>query len=99
MKLTKAVLLGFLFCALIERGHGAPAHTVRGVVISTDGAVIPEFSITVRAVSQNPELCARKRFKNGEFTISGLTRDRYQLQIYSPLYIPARLDFDFNSST
>jgi tetratricopeptide (TPR) repeat protein len=99
MKLTKAVLLGFLFCALIERGHGVPAHTVRGVVISTDGAVIPEFSITVRAVSQNPELCARKRFKNGEFTISGLTKDRYQLQIHSPLYIPARLDFDFNSST
>jgi Flp pilus assembly protein TadD len=99
MKLTKAVLLGFLLCTLIEWGHAAPPHTVRGVVISTDGTVIPEFSITVRALSQNPELCPRKRFKNGEFTISGLTRDRYQLQIDSPLYIPARLDFDLKSST
>ncbi len=81
----------------MEQAHGALAHTVRGVVIATDGAVIPEFAVTIKPVSQRPELAARKRFKNGEFMISGLTKDRYQLQINSPLYVPERLDLDFKS--
>jgi len=81
----------------MEQAHAAPARTVRGVVIAPDGAVIPEFAVAIRPVSQRPELFARKRFKNGEFMFSGLTRERYQLQISSPLHVPARLDLDFKS--
>lgn len=99
VKLTK---VAFLCCSVfslhLEEAHAAPAHTVKAIVIGTDGALIPEFVVTIKPVSQKPELNARKRFKSGEFMISGLTKDRYQLQIYSPLYIPARLDFDFKSS-
>src|ERR1051326_709906 len=98
MKLTKAVLiLCCLFCLQIAYANAAPAHTVRGVVITTDGTVVPEFTITVRHATQKPELFTRKRFKNGEFTISGLTKDKYQLRITAPLYIPAKLDYDFKS--
>jgi tetratricopeptide (TPR) repeat protein len=100
MKLTKAVLtLCCLFCLQIDWAHAAAAHTVRGVVITTDGTVVPEFIITVRHATQKPELFTRKRFKNGEFTLSGLTKDKYQLRISAPLYITARLDFDFKSVT
>jgi len=60
--------------------------------------VVPEFTVTVRHVSNKPELFPRKRYKNGEFTINGLKNDKYQIQISSPLYIPTRLDFDFNSN-
>src|ERR1051326_2295237 len=100
MKLTKAVLiLCCLFCLQIAYANAAAAHTVRGVVITTDGTVVPEFTITVRHATQKPELFTRKRFKNGEFTISGLTKDKYQLRITAPLYITARLDYDFKSTT
>jgi tetratricopeptide (TPR) repeat protein len=99
MKLTKAVLiLCSLFCLQLDWAHAAADHTVRGVVITTDGTVVPEFTITVKHASQKPELYARKRFKNGEFTISGLNKDKYQLRISAPLYISTRLDFDFKST-
>src|SRR5207302_3957192 len=39
----------------------------------------------------------RKHFKTGEFTIDGLSGDKYQLQISAPSFIPAKLDFDFKS--
>ena len=98
MKLTKAVIiLCCLFCLQIDRAHAATPHTVRGVVITTDGTVVPDFTITIRHAAQKPELFTRKRFKNGEFTISGLTKDKYQLRISAPLYITSRLDFDFKA--
>jgi tetratricopeptide (TPR) repeat protein len=65
--------------------------------MTTEGTVVPEFTITVKHVVQKPELFTRKRFRNGEFTVNGLTGDKYQLQISSPLYITARLDFDFKA--
>jgi tetratricopeptide (TPR) repeat protein len=99
MKLTKAVLIFCtILCLQIDWAHAAAAHTVRGVVITTDGTVVPEFTITVKHTAQKPELNSRKRFKKGEFTISGLTKDKYQLRISAPLYITARLDFDFKST-
>ena len=98
MKLTKAVLIFCIFSLQIDRAHAATAHTVRGVVITADGALVPEFTITVKHESHRPELFTRKRYKNGEFTVSGLSKDKYQLQISSPLYITAKLDFDFKSN-
>jgi len=99
MSLTKVVLLCYLVsCFYIEWANADTTHTVRGVIIARDGAVIPQFDITVKHVSQEPELHSRKRFKNGEFTIGGLAKGRYQLQISAPLYVPTRLDFDFNSA-
>src|SRR6266700_951559 len=99
MKLTKAVLIFCcILCLQIDWSYAAAAHTVRGVVITTDGTVVPEFTITVRHAAQKPELFTRKRFKNGEFTINGLTKEKYQLRISAPLYVTARLDFDFKSA-
>ena len=99
MKLTKAVLIFCsIFCLQIGLAHAAAGHTVRGVVITQDGTVVPEFTITVKHAAQKPELYTRKRFKNGEFTISGLTKDKYQIRISAPLYISSRLDFDFKAA-
>src|SRR5438552_3593882 len=99
MKLTNAVLiLCCLFCVQIDRAYAGAARVVKGVVMTTDGTVVPEFTVTVKHVAQKPELFTRKRFKNGEFTIAGLTGDKYQIQISSPLYITARLDFDFKAN-
>jgi len=98
MKLTTAVLiLCLIFCLQIDRAQAATPRTVRGVVITTDGTVVPEFTITVKHVAQRPELFTRKKYRNGEFTISGLKEEKYQIQITSPLYITTRLDFDFKS--
>ncbi len=98
MKLIKAVLIFCcIFCLQIDWTHAAATHTVKGVVITTDGTVVPEFTIAVKHVSQKPELFTRKRFKNGEFVIGGLNKDKYQLQISAPLYVNSRLDLDFKS--
>src|ERR1051326_7115187 len=101
MKFTKAaIILCFLLCLFTTPtvfAHNSEPHSVRGVVITPDGTVVPEFSVVVRHIADKPELFQRKHFKNGEFTIDGLTGDRYQLQISSPSYISARLDFDFKA--
>src|SRR6516165_6937758 len=102
MKSKKAVLiLSFLYLFIGSRAgfaHANPSHTLRGVVITVDGAVVPEFSLVVRHVTDKPELAPRRHFKNGEFTIEGLTGDKYQLQITSPSYIPTKVDVDFKSN-
>jgi tetratricopeptide (TPR) repeat protein len=90
-------LLFLLFCFQISSASAGPARTLRGVVITIDGTVVPEFSVVVKHVADKPELFQRKHFKKGEFTIDGLTADKYQLQISSPSYIPVKLDFDFKS--
>src|SRR5207244_2037967 len=98
MKLTKAVLIVCsIFCLDIDRAHAAPQRTVRGVVITAEGTVVPEFTVTAGHVSNKPELFPRRRYKNGEFTVNGLKNDKSQIHISSPLYIPTRLDFDFKS--
>jgi tetratricopeptide (TPR) repeat protein len=102
MKSKKAV---FLLCFLLYLftclpnglAHANQAHTVRGMVITTDGTVVPTFSVVVRHVADKPELVQRKHFKNGEFTIDGLTGDKYQLVISSPTYIPSKVEFDFKA--
>jgi tetratricopeptide (TPR) repeat protein len=102
MKSKKAVFtLCFLLSFLIDSqkgfGHANQPRTLRGVVITTGGTVVPQFSVVIRHVTDKPELTPRRRFKNGEFTIEGLTADKYQLQITSPSYIPAKIDVDFKS--
>jgi len=74
-------------------------RTLRGVVITTDGTVVPEFTVIIRPATNKPELVRRKRFKDGDFMIEGLTRDKYQIQVASPLYITMQLDVDFSSET
>src|SRR5215475_8608228 len=102
MKTKRAVciacfLLFLLLCFQIPSADAGPAHNIRGVVITIDGTVVPEFSVVIKHVADKPELFQRKHFKSGEFTINGLTGDKYQLQISSPSYIPVKLDFDFKS--
>jgi tetratricopeptide (TPR) repeat protein len=104
MKSKKAVLLLcfllYLFTCLPNGlAHANQAHTVRGMVITTDGTAVPTFSVVVRHVADKPELVQRKHFKNGEFTIDGLTGDKYQLVISSPTYISSKVEFDFKAKT
>jgi tetratricopeptide (TPR) repeat protein len=96
MKLTKALILCF-FALQINDADATEAHTIKGIVVTTDGTPVTEFTIAVRHDTKKPELLPRRRYKNGEFTVSGLTGDRYQLRISSPRYIAVRLDFDFKS--
>jgi tetratricopeptide (TPR) repeat protein len=94
---TLCFLLFWLLCLQIGAAQADAGHTVRGVVITTDGTVVPEFTVVVRHIADKPELVQRLHFKNGEFKIDGLTADKYQLGISSSSYISARLDFDFKS--
>src|SRR5262245_46926518 len=98
MNLTKAaIVFCCLLCFDIGFAGAAPAHTVKGLVITPDGTVVPECSIVVKHVTEKPELVQRKHFKNGEFTIDSLQDAKYQLQISAPLFIGVRLPFDFKS--
>ena len=100
MKLAKAALLVCaLFCLYMETADAAPEHTLKGVVITSDGTVVREFTLTVRPVVKKPELLLRRHFKKGEFTIEGLKDQKYQIHISSPMFIPSRVDIDFKTET
>ena len=66
-------------------------------ILTTGRRTVSNLLRTVKHLAQKPELLTRKRFKNGEFTVSGLRGDKYLLQIASPLYIPSKLEYDFKS--
>lgn len=98
MKFITAV---FSFCALlflqVHPVHAATTHTLKGVVITSNGTVVPEFAVTVRPVSEKPTLVPRKHFKNGEFTLEGLKHDRYRIDVSAPLFITSRIEVDFQA--
>jgi Flp pilus assembly protein TadD len=74
-------------------------HTIRGVVVTPDGTLVPEFTVTVRPVVDKPKLINRRRFKNGEFTLEGLNFDKYQITITAPRYVGVKLEVDFASQS
>jgi tetratricopeptide (TPR) repeat protein len=98
MKPANAFLI---FCAFLLLDIGAAkadaAHTLRGVVITPDGMMVPEFTVTVRPIVDHPELIRRKHFKDGEFTLKGLTRDKYKILITAPELVGVKLDVDFGT--
>jgi Flp pilus assembly protein TadD len=94
---TLCFLLFCLSCLRIGEARAETKHTVRGVVITTDGTVVPEFTVVVRHIATQPELVHRLHFKHGEFNIEGLLPEKYQLSISSSTFISARLDFDFKT--
>src|SRR5690349_13254958 len=89
--------LWVLFCLQLNPAKAASPHTVSGVVITSDGTVVPEFTVTVKHAADKPELVRRKRFKNGEFTIDDLTGDKYEVRVTSPQFIGSKLDLDFKA--
>ena len=100
MKLTTAVLfLCTMFCVELGAADQETGRRLRGVVIASDGTVVPSFTVIIRPSTNKPELVRRKRFKDGEFVIDGLTRDKYQIQVASPMYITMQLDVDFSGET
>src|SRR3954463_3031612 len=97
MRVTKRLsVVCCWFYLSIAAAHPAGLHTVKGIVITPDGTVVPEFSVVIRHISDKPELVQRKHFKNGEFTIDGLKATQYQLQVSSPSYVATKLIFDFS---
>jgi tetratricopeptide (TPR) repeat protein len=98
MKLTKTVfILCCLFCFDVPRADAMGVRTVKGVVMTPDGTVVPEFTVLVRPMSDKPELVQRKNFKNGEFMIDELEAVQYQFEVNSPLYIRTKLLLDLRA--
>src|SRR5262245_11868261 len=98
LKMTAAALY-CLFCNAIGMAAGANAHTIKGVVITPDGRVVPEFTIVVKQISEKPEMGLRKHFTDGDFTIERLRPAKYYVQISSPLLAGANLSFDLRSAS
>jgi tetratricopeptide (TPR) repeat protein len=98
MKLTKpALVLCFLLFSGINLSHAATTHSIKGLVITNDGTPVPDFSVVVRQAGDKPELLRRRRFKNGEFSVDGLTTEKFQIQISSPLFITSKINVDLKS--
>jgi tetratricopeptide (TPR) repeat protein len=95
MNLTKtALIICCLLFAVPGRLHANGTYTVKGVVITPDGKVVPEFSVVVRPVANKPELVSRKHFNHGEFTLDGLEPGKYQIDIVAPQFIRNRMNVD-----
>jgi len=96
MKFIKTVfILCALLCVRLQRADAATTHTVKGVVITSSGTVVPEFTVVVKHLTDKPELFRRLYFKDGEFNVGELPVGKYQLEISAPLFIDVRLTFDF----
>ena len=59
--------------------------------------MVPEFTVTIRPVVDRPELIRRTHFKQGEFTLRGLTRNKYKIVITAPQLVGVKLDVDFGN--
>jgi tetratricopeptide (TPR) repeat protein len=59
--------------------------------------MVPEFTVTIRPVVDRPELIRRTHFKQGEFTLQGLTRNKYKIVITAPQLVGVKLDVDFGN--
>jgi tetratricopeptide (TPR) repeat protein len=96
MKLISG-LLAIFFLSLVPDtpAHAAGPYTLRGAVITTDGTMVPEFTVTVRPLVSRPELVLRKRFQNGVFRIDGLANRGYQIQIDSRRHARIQIQVDF----
>jgi tetratricopeptide (TPR) repeat protein len=100
MKFIKAAfILCALLCVRLERADAATTHTVKGVVITSNGTVVQEFTVVVKHLTDKPELVRRLYFKDGEFNVDELPVGKYELQISAPLFIGARLTFDFTGDS
>src|SRR5436189_5573646 len=98
MKPAKAVLfLCAVLCLNVGMGYADNGHTLRGVVITPDGMMVPEFTVTIRPVVDRPELIRRTHFKQGEFTLQGLTRNKYKIVITAPQLVGVKLDVYFGN--
>jgi len=96
MKFIKtAFILCGLLCLRLERADAATNHTVKGVVITSNGTVVPECAVVVKHLTDKPELVRRLHCKDGEFTVEELPSGKYQLHISAPLFIGTGLTFDF----
>jgi hypothetical protein len=96
MKPGKAVFILFMFLALDKSmAFAGKPHALKGVVITPDGTMVPEFTVTIRPVLDKPQLIRRKHFKNGEFTLEGLIHSKYRITITAPLLVGVKLDVDF----
>lgn len=100
MKLAQALLtLCCVLCFELWPVHAAPSHTVKGVVITPEGTVVPEFTVVVQPVTDKPQLVRRKRFTNGEFTLADLGPGKYDLRISAPLFVPTKVTVNFNAQS
>src|SRR5262245_9243723 len=96
MNFIKAVLiLCTLVCMEIPQGNAAIGHTVKGLVITPDGTVVPEFTVVVKHLTDKPELVRRMQFTDGEFEVEAIGPGKYQLQVTAPMFIGAQVVFDF----
>lgn len=95
MKLTKAaVVLCFLVSFQGTPARATPSRSIKGVVITPDGTIVPEFSVVVRHIADKPDLVRRFQFTNGEFLLQDLSSENYELQIASPLFVGAKVLFN-----
>jgi Tfp pilus assembly protein PilF len=100
MKFIKiAFILCGLLCVRLERADAATKHTVKGVVITSNGTVVPEFAVVVKPLTEKPELVRRLHFKDGEFSVDELPSGKYQLHISAPLFIGTRLTVDLTDGS
>jgi tetratricopeptide (TPR) repeat protein len=95
MKKYLNVLAIIVFCLIVTSldAH-AGGRTLRGAVVTSDGTMVPDFTVVAKPLTEKPELVQRRRFKNGMFALDGLGRQKYQVIVTAPQFIGVRMDVD-----
>jgi Flp pilus assembly protein TadD len=99
MKLAVSVVLMFtcLFCIGLASAGAADRSTLRGVVVTSDGTLVEQFSVAVRPVVDKPVLSVRRHFNDGTFELD-LQERKYELVVTAPRLTGLRMDVDLSKN-
>jgi len=95
MRIAKYGLLAtVIFVANGVTATATARISLRGAVITTEGKMMPEFTVTAKPITKEPEFAVRHRFTNGIFSLEGLVAEKYQIIIEAPLHVRTRMLLD-----
>ena len=88
--LTSLVIFSFFFHSQPSRAQ-AVLGSIVGTVTDTSGAIIPGATVTVTDVNKGISQAATVN-ATGNFTVTNLVPDVYQVKVSSPGFAPAEVD-------
>jgi len=86
-----------LFCNGLAAASAADRPTLRGAVVTSDGTLVEQFTVSVRPAAKQPVLNVRRHFTNGTFELE-LQERKYEVVITAPRLTGVRLDLDLSQN-
>src|SRR5215470_4005025 len=95
VRLWVVAAVGLLVVLQCIAAQASSSNVLRGAVVNADGTMVDRFTVVVRPFADKPILIQRKHFSKGIFMIERLDRQKYDIVVSAPKYIPVHLNVVF----